>query len=246
MDSTQLVQQWMKEIFQTSLTDEERKYIAHSWPRYEFVLKQVEKYAEQIGSTVNSSDLSLLDVGPHYFTTLLRRRFPNATINTLGYDNHKICPASIIQNHCAFDLNSAQNKNEWPKFQEHHIVIMGEVIEHLYTAPSLVLQFIKTLIAQNGFLILSTPNAVTITKRIALSLGKNPFEMIRETHDNPGHFREYTKAELIDIGKKAGLKVCQISLENYFYNDNKMINLLYKLTSFLPQFRNGITITYKK
>lgn len=123
---------------------------------------------------------------------------------------------------------------------------MGEVLEHLYTAPSIVLKFIKSLMKQNGFLVLTTPNAVTITKRIALVLGRNPFEMIRDNHKNPGHFREYTKNELIGIGKDSGFEVAEVKIENYFRSDSKAVNFLYRLTSFRESLRNGIAIVYRK
>lgn len=245
MDSKQIVLEWMGKIFQTNINDEGRNYISNAWPRYIFLLNQIENYAQQITANQDGSGLSLLDVGPHFLTTLLRKKFPKAVINTLGYEVNWISPSPNVQQHCTFDLNNSQFTDQWPKFQQHDIVVMSEVIEHLYTAPWLVLKFIKTLIKSNGFLILSTPNAAAAMNRIFLAFGRNPFEMIRESRDNPGHFREYTKSELISIGIKSGLNVAQISLENYFHSSKRWINNLYRITSFLPEFRNGITIIYQ-
>jgi 2-polyprenyl-3-methyl-5-hydroxy-6-metoxy-1,4-benzoquinol methylase len=122
---------------------------------------------------------------------------------------------------------------------------MGEVIEHLLIAPWIVLGFIKTLINPGGFLVLTTPNAVTITKRLFLLMGRNPFEMLREDLKNPGHFREYTIKELIDSGKKAGLSIEKVFLRNYFIIDNPIGNALFNCFGCIPSLRNGITIVYR-
>ena len=77
---------------------------------------------------------------------------------------------------------------------------MAEVIEHLYTAPEIVLKCIKKIIKQNGYFIIQTPNAASLSKRMKLMFqGRNPYEMIRVDHNNPGHFREYTVDELEKI-----------------------------------------------
>ena len=55
-------------------------------------------------------------------------------INTLGFTNG-LCPQSVINDHYSFDLNDAQFKDEWPRFQTHDLIIAGEVIEHLLHRP---------------------------------------------------------------------------------------------------------------
>ena len=93
---------------------------------------------------------------------------------------------------------------------------MAEVIEHLYTAPKLVLSFLRALLTDRGVLIIQTPNAAALHKRAELLLGRNPYELIRETTNDPGHFREYTKKELIRIAEDAGLTVDRWLAGNYF------------------------------
>ncbi|CAN2044071.1 hypothetical protein GMMP1_200009 [Candidatus Magnetomoraceae bacterium gMMP-1] len=98
---------------------------------------------------------------------------------------------------------------------------MAEVIEHLHTAPTIVLNYIKQLLKSNSYLIIQTPNAAAFSKRTKLMfLGKNPYEMIRENADNPGHFREYTKKELIKIAKASDFEICKIVRTNYFSHDS--------------------------
>lgn len=239
----EIFEKWLEKQFSTDLTAEERIYIQRSWPRYVFVLRKVEECVKKKALPMNGVGLSILDIGPHFFTTLLRERFPASEINTLGYENHR-CPAPVLHKHFNFNLNDSQFPERWINIPEHDIVVMGEVIEHLYTAPWLVLKFIKTAIKKGGFLILSTPNATAIHKRIYCMLGRNPYEMLREEHYNPGHIREYTVKELVTIGEKAGLSVDSVALENYFIADSRKGNLLSKLTGFVRSFRQGITVVY--
>jgi hypothetical protein len=44
----------------------------------------------------------------------------------------------------------------------------------------------------------------------------NPFERIRLDRSNPGHFREYTLAELLDMLTRAGFTVEQTWMKYYF------------------------------
>jgi hypothetical protein len=246
MDSIgSFVKNWADEFIQGDHTDEEKLYIKRCWPRYSFVLHRVNECIQKCNAVPKTKPLSILDIGPHYFTILLKKSFPDSIVNTFGYDYSEINWQSIRKDHFTFDLNSASLSDAWPTFPKHDIVVMGEVIEHLLIAPWMVLRFVKTLLKDHGFLILSTPNAVTIAKRIFLLLGRNPFEMLRENLRNPGHFREYTTRELIDSGSKAGLSVERKFLANYFILDNPKANAFFNSFGFIPTLRNGITIVYR-
>jgi Methyltransferase domain len=240
-----IFKKWLEKQFLTDLTEEERIYIQRSWPRYVFVLRKVEECVEKRKLPASGAGLTILDVGPHFFTTLLRERFPESVINTLGFESYGMGPAQVHK-HFTFNLNDSQFPERWIKIPEHDIVVMGEVIEHLYTAPWLVLKFIKTAIKKGGFLVLSTPNAATLHKRIYCMLGSNPHEMLREEYYNPGHIREYTVKELVTIGEKAGLATEGIDRANYFIPDSRKGKLLLKLTGFVRSFREGITVVYHR
>lgn len=73
--------------------------------------------------------------------------------------------------------------------------------------------------------------------------GNNPYELIRDSRDNPGHFREYTREEICHLGYQSGFDVCGIHMTNYF--DDK--GFLPTITNFLPgSFKNGMTVIFKK
>lgn len=243
--SMRFVRDWLAKTRAQPLVPEERCYLESSWKRYAFVLKRVEECIDAVGKT-NPHEVTLLDVGPHFFTALLSKRFPELILNTLGYENHRLCPPSIINKHFEFDLNDAQFTEGRSEFGRHDIIVASEVIEHLYTAPSLVLRFLGSLLAPGGRLIVSTPNAVAISKRIVLALGRHPYEMLRESRENPGHIREYTKDELIEAGHQSGLQAEKVYLANYFMHQAPLARACYMLTGFIPSLRDGLTMVFVK
>ena len=244
VDNSQFVVAWAKEIERGNYTAEEKQYVRSSWRRYTFVLDRVEECVNSLKRGTDGAGLSLLDVGPHFFTLLLRMRYPAAEINTLGYEN-RLCPPSVRQEHIQFDLANAQFPERWPHLPTHDLVVMGEVIEHLHTAPWLILRFMRALMKRDGYLVLTTPNAVDILRRLNMIRGRNPFEMLREELDNPGHIREYTTRELVDVGSRADLTAERVFLANYFIAGSLVGDMLYRVTRFIPQLRNGITVVYR-
>ena len=96
------------------------------------------------------------------------------------------------------------------------LVVFAEVIEHLHTSPVHTLGFVRGLLADAGVLILQTPNAASLPKRLKLLAGRNPYELIRPDGGNPGHFREYTLAELEAYARQARFQVVEVARRFYF------------------------------
>ena len=95
-------------------------------------------------------------------------------------------------------------------------MILAEVLEHLYTAPTLVLRFLQSLLRPGGLLVVQTPNAAAAVRRVKLLMGKNPYDLINEDSTNPLHFREYTGDELRRFAVEAGFEVVELEYRNYF------------------------------
>lgn len=224
------------------LDQDSKAYLKYHSIRYQQLLKEIEK----IISSKKAVKLRILDLGPAYQTELLRRSFPNIAVDSLGFYDPRF-PLRKIDKHFEYDLNNAQDKGKWLKTSPYNLVIMAELIEHLYTSPKLVLGFIHSLMLKKGILIIQTPNAVSLDRRIKMVFGKHPFDMIRENNLNPGHFREYTVSELTDIAKENGFKVKKIILGNYFVH-KQLIGKLYDLVCLvLPSgFKHGITLILEK
>lgn len=228
------------------LDEESRRYVRYECRRYEFLFKLVEEVIYKIQDSIKKEPLKILDIGPAYQTEIMRRNL-KAIVNTLGFEDSRFKPRSG-EKHFQFDLNDSQYPERCPKLEEHHLIVMGEVLEHLYTSPKLVLKCISTWLRSGGYLIIQTPNAAALYKRPFMLIGKNPYEMIRETRTNPGHFRELTLEELISVGRELGFTFVHSSVRSYFGNPKDTIRNAYNaLCRMLPgSFRDGITVCFQK
>jgi SAM-dependent methyltransferase len=182
-------------------------YEAFHAPRFAYLLKLLER------ERLVSSSSRVLDIGASRLTELVRERF-GVRVDTLGFAEDRPGPTG---DHYSFDLNLSQSESTWRRgLPAYDVLIFAEVIEHLYTAPELVLAFVRTLVKPGGTLIVQTPNAAALTRRIKLLLGRNPYERIRLDNTNPGHFREYTEAEMRSILIDAGFEVREVDIRFYF------------------------------
>jgi hypothetical protein len=191
---------------------------------------------------VCSSDLS-------YFTRLLAAEYES--VSTLGFDTttdiggHRSPQTDELRlPHITFNLNDSRLVDRWPiSERKFDLVVFGETIEHLMVAPEYVMIFLSTLLTPNGILLVTTPNAVTLSKRLKFLCGWNPFEQIRLLGENPGHYREYTLDELVDIGRRCKLSVVYQRHVN-FYNQKNIAKLVLK--NLLPSLRDALIIAFQR
>ncbi|MEO6095909.1 MAG: methyltransferase domain-containing protein [Fibrobacteria bacterium] len=232
------------------LQPEARYYIACMARRFAYLLRLVERFRAQLPA----GTARIMDIGPSYFTELLSLKFPRDEILCVGFASQnsrgghypKGIKLEAVRFH-AFDLNDTQDRSKWIEIPSCDIVVMAEVIEHVHTAPQLVYRFIQSFLAPGGALIVQTPNAAEFFKRIQLLQGKNPYELIRENAENPGHFREYTGMELRAIGEQEGLSCLDIEYLNYFPRKGRLQRLVNAITDIAaPTLREGITVSYRK
>jgi hypothetical protein len=232
--------------------DEMKTYIRIHAKRYAYLISKLKSLRREFAQ----DSINIMDIGPSFFTKLLMITFPNDTIHCMGFKNDEALGGHLskqislsLQNFTQFDLNDAQYIDKYPAdLPPCDLVVMAEVLEHLYTSPVLIYQFISTFLNKNGFLVIGTPNAVTFRNRVLMLVGRNPFEQIRETRDNPGHFREYTGSELMSIGERVHFETYRIFKDNYFSASSAQGKLFDFFTGHLlpKSFRTGLTIVYKK
>lgn len=230
--------------FKKRNVDKEFKvYLNYHATRYQYLLTEVEK----IIKPKKKKSYKILDIGNSYQTELIRNNYPEITVNTLGFYDPRF-KTGPKDKHFAFDLNNSQFKKDWIKPKQlHDLIIMAEVIEHLYTNPNLVLNFLLTLLKKDGYLLIQTPNASALNRRLKLILGKNPYDLIRVNRKNPGHFREYTVKELVAIGKHSGLLITKYDISNYFTGHTKEHKIYNSISPLLPEnLKEGITIVFQK
>lgn len=209
-------------------SSDEEVYLRTHQRRYALLLDLVERLAPE----------RILVVGPSFESALLRERLPDATVNTLGWLDHRF-PLREGEQHVELDLN----EGEYPELEPHDIVVCCEVIEHLHVPATQVLRFLATGLAPDGHLVLQTPNATALPKRLRMLLGRNPYEPIRDQPGNPGHFHEYTVPELRAAVEDAGLEVEQLLTANYFDHGSRK-NRAYRAVgrTLPPTLREGITV----
>jgi hypothetical protein len=221
-------------------------YIAFHAPRFAFVVELLRSYVRNPGTR------RVLDVGRSHLSTKLAREL-GVRVDSVGLEPDEELPTG---RHYRLDLNETQSEGGPPSgLGPYDVVVFAEVIEHLYTAPELVLAFLGRLMVRGGILVVQTPNAVSLGKRVKMVLGKNPFERIRADRRNPGHYREYTLNELTGVLVATGFTVEQTFRRYYFdarfarheVGDEAparvrgaLRNVVYR--SLPPPLREGITI----
>ena len=105
-----------------------------------------------------------------------------------------------------------------------------------------MLRLLEAALRPGGWLVLQTPNAARIGNRVRLLTGRNPFEPLREDSVSPGHFREYTVAELLGMVRKAGFEVGGWLTADYFVTGSRSNSVLRSLGPLVPRsLRAGIT-----
>jgi len=192
-----------------ALRAEWSEYLRYHRRRYELLLATVRQVLAGRDSP------RVLNVGPMFETALLRERVPGAVVDTLGVA-HPLFPPRAGERHIELDLNRAGDGSAPAGDASNDAIVMAEVIEHLYTSPVLVLRYLSSWLRPRGALVLQTPNAVALHKRLRMLAGRNPLEPIRESPAKAGHFHEYTLGELREAAEAAGFVVEGSKAANYF------------------------------
>jgi hypothetical protein len=209
-------------------TPEEEVYLRTHARRYELLLGLITGLAPQ----------RILVVGPSFESALLREALPAARVDTLGWEDHRF-PRREGERHTQLDLNDS----DYPELEPHDVIVCGEVIEHLHVALVPVLRFLAGGLSPGGSLVMQTPNATALPKRLRMLAGRNPYEPIRSTPQNPGHFHEYTVGELRAALTDAGFEITRLVTANYFDHGSRKNRAFRALGPVVPRsLREGITV----
>ncbi|MEO1023208.1 MAG: class I SAM-dependent methyltransferase [Bacteroidota bacterium] len=193
------------EMERTSSIKAQERYLDNHRERFDYTLKLCLEMKP-------SQESRILDIGRSAFSNMLAKHYTSVT--TLGFPliedqgGHRENDAFQGIGHIVFDLNDSKYVDKWPAPSEKFdLIIYAETIEHIHTSPEFSLLMLRSLLKEDGLLLISTPNAASAHKRIRLLLGQNPYERIRFIAENPGHFREYTMKELIQMCTSCNLTV---------------------------------------
>ena len=181
----------------------------------------------------------ILVVGPSHESELLRQVAP---VDTLGWHDHRF-PRLEGEQHHEHDLNDPA----YPELGSYDAVVCAEVVEHLHVPAESVLGTLGSALTPGGHLVLQTPNATSLPKRLRMLVGRNPYEPIRDQARNPGHFHEYSLRELRQAVEAAGLDVERIVTANYFDHASPQNRLFRAVDRALPPtLREGITVLARR
>src|SRR4051794_35495630 len=103
-------------------------YAAFHRPRFAFVLDVL-----RAGGVTASS--RILDVGASQLTSLIAKEL-DVQVESMGMEEEGETNGLM---HRRFDLNNVQDRAQWKMdIGPYDIIVVAEVLEHLYTAPELV------------------------------------------------------------------------------------------------------------
>lgn len=229
------------------LDPEAREYARVHERRYVRALEIVGRLLDRRRAALPAGHEPILcDVAPHLLSVLFRR-FLGVPVNTVGAP-FPGGDAEAPHGHMDYDLNRAHRQEGWQGFVRHDVVYMGEILEHLHASPRFVIGCASRWVKDGGFLVVQTPNAVALSRRLTMLRGRNPYEMIRDG-DDPGHFREYTAPELRLMGKYWQLETEDVRYDNYFDLGNRgpVRAAAYRLGTLWPKtLRDGLTVVFRK
>lgn len=127
------------------------------------------------------------------------------------------------------------------------IVIAGDIIEHIFDTDKF-LRKIHTVLKSGGTLLLTTPNLVSLGRRLLFLLGKNPFieySTLLPTKDiNVGHIRYYTKSNLLDQLKFNKFKFVTIVGDRI--NISPHLYIPFSVARFFPTVSRNLIVSCRK
>lgn len=224
-------------------------YMSYHSERWRYLLETCVRYVPQRQSRV-------LDIGRSQFSYNLADYYSDVT--TLGFLPEGVGGHAVFCNtqpktipHVTFDLNQTQDPDSWLKLPAFDLIVMAEVLEHLYTAPELVFLFLRSILREGGILVCQTPNAISLPRRIKMVVGIHPYERIRCLDKNPGHFREYTSSELREIGEVCGFETVLLKFKEYFgpgesSGVRRAVGVISNwIAALYPPGRRGLTVVYR-
>jgi 2-polyprenyl-3-methyl-5-hydroxy-6-metoxy-1,4-benzoquinol methylase len=101
----------------------------------------------------------------------------------------------------------------YPK-EHFDMVVLNDVVEHLHDSPRELLNDLLELVAPNGLMLITVPNAGNIRKRLALLCGGTNYQRFDTYYWYPGkwrgHVREYVKSDLLRLSDYLNVEVLEL------------------------------------
>lgn len=200
MNTNQLIQQIKIPLLTNPL---ELEYFTIHQERYKIILQEI----MNLNLPKNSRVLDIGCYPLHLFRALEQEPF-EFRMNGVASNHEPVEDENIEQ------LNIEKEKLPFKK-ETFDLVLMTEVIEHLTADPRAYLTEINRVLTQNGYLLMTTPNAAHLKNRMKLLTGHSahfPLKQLLETksHDESIYFRhnrEFTMEELTSMLQDSGFEI---------------------------------------
>ncbi|HEY3834423.1 MAG TPA: methyltransferase domain-containing protein [Acidimicrobiia bacterium] len=180
-------------------------YVGFHSRRYALVLELLREYAPHA--------TTILDVGPSTLTALVAEQYHHG-VDSIGHED--IGANRTGGAHFEFDLNQLPDDSGPTEFGHYDAVLCCEVLEHLLVAPQHLLAWLAAHLTARGVLVVQTPNAAALDRRVKLLMGRQPYDALDPDRSGARHVRECTYAELRAFASAAGLDVVQATRHAYF------------------------------
>ena len=211
-------------------------YLAYHQRRFDYICGLAQRFKPSRASRV-------LDVGPSPMTKQLDAYYD--VVWSLGFEHTAVYSAAEgARRHITFDLNQASDPAAWVPMPTFDLIVFSEVIEHVHVSHDEVLAFLGHSLAPDGLILCTTPNVAAFHKRLRSMAGLTPWHRWES-----GHVTEFSKADLIEIGRRAGLQTRYHAFANYFgcvgsAPRRDLVKAIDGLTGVVPTLRRGQVIVY--
>jgi len=213
---------------------EPNTYLAYHQRRFDYICELAQRLKPGRASLV-------LDVGPSPMTQQLDRYYD--VVWSLGFE-HTAGIGAGAQRHIAFDLDRSHDRAAWAPMPAFDLIVFSEVIEHVHVSHEQVLAFLGHALAPRGMILCTTPNVAAFHKRLRGLAGRTPWHRWES-----GHVTEFSKADLVEIGRRAGLVTLFHAFANYFGFVGSplrrgLVKAIDDATGLVPALRRGQVIVY--
>jgi SAM-dependent methyltransferase len=214
------------------LIDEEAKtnpYAQFHAARFLDLLRALSAVCDRLGV----ASLRVLDCGVGPVTRFYREVISGISLQTAGLPRRR--PADEIAQrfgssyHRYIDLDFESLGQAMPEWlAEWDVVVFAEVIEHVRASPVEQIADLLSMLRPGGYLIVSTPNALSrvyvarlMTGRLIATIYQR--DKVREGRAHDFHVREYTPLELHEAVAAAGGEIEQEGLFDWYEGGDREI-----------------------